>query len=67
MTKLHFRGGRIFNAVMEDLLAKGMKNARNVREVDDLTLFSSSLLIFFHSLTRTCNYRLLSRDVQLED
>ncbi|KAH1266691.1 Pectin acetylesterase 8 [Glycine max] len=29
VTKLHFRGARIFNAVMEDLLAKGMKNARN--------------------------------------
>nr|GMD99248.1 pectin acetylesterase 8-like [Ipomoea batatas] len=26
---LHFRGARIFQAVMEDLLAKGMKNARN--------------------------------------
>ncbi|WVZ10116.1 hypothetical protein V8G54_014646 [Vigna mungo] len=29
VTKLHFRGARIFAAVMEDLLAKGMKNARN--------------------------------------
>ncbi|KAJ1431183.1 Pectinacetylesterase/NOTUM [Sesbania bispinosa] len=29
VTKLHFRGARIFNAVIEDLLAKGMKNARN--------------------------------------
>ncbi|RDX84315.1 Pectin acetylesterase 8, partial [Mucuna pruriens] len=28
-TKLHFRGARIFAAVMEDLLAKGMKNAQN--------------------------------------
>ncbi|GAU45410.1 hypothetical protein TSUD_243210 [Trifolium subterraneum] len=28
-TKLHFRGARIFEAVMEDLLAKGMKNAQN--------------------------------------
>lgn len=29
-TKLHFRGARVFLAVMEDLLAKGMKNAENV-------------------------------------
>ncbi|RDY10237.1 Pectin acetylesterase 8 [Mucuna pruriens] len=28
-TNLHFRGGRIFVAVIEDLLAKGMKNAQN--------------------------------------
>ncbi|KAI5656627.1 hypothetical protein M9H77_25420 [Catharanthus roseus] len=28
-TKLHFRGARVFLAVMEDLLAKGMKNAEN--------------------------------------
>ncbi|CAI8588353.1 unnamed protein product [Vicia faba] len=29
VTKLHFRGARVFNAVMKDLLAKGMKNAQN--------------------------------------
>nr|GMC52167.1 pectin acetylesterase 8-like [Ipomoea batatas] len=29
-TNLHFRGGRVFVAVIEDLLAKGMKNAKNV-------------------------------------
>ncbi|XP_015891691.3 pectin acetylesterase 8-like [Ziziphus jujuba] len=28
-TNLHFRGARIWHAVMEDLLAKGMKNAEN--------------------------------------
>ncbi|KAK7360572.1 hypothetical protein VNO77_02578 [Canavalia gladiata] len=28
-TNLHFRGARIFAAVIEDLLAKGMKNAQN--------------------------------------
>lgn len=28
-TNLHYRGGRIFVAVIEDLLAKGMKNAKN--------------------------------------
>ncbi|KAL7175175.1 hypothetical protein ACSBR2_028890 [Camellia fascicularis] len=28
-TNLHFRGARIFAAVIEDLLAKGMKNAAN--------------------------------------
>ncbi|XP_052296405.1 pectin acetylesterase 8-like [Citrus sinensis] len=28
-TNLHFRGARVFEAVMEDLLAKGMKNAQN--------------------------------------
>ncbi|KAF5815671.1 putative pectinacetylesterase/NOTUM [Helianthus annuus] len=28
-TNLHFRGARIFRAVIEDLLAKGMKNATN--------------------------------------
>nr|AFK45147.1 unknown [Lotus japonicus] len=28
-TNLHFRGGRIFVAVVEDLLANGMKNAQN--------------------------------------
>ncbi|KAL6536325.1 Pectin acetylesterase 8 [Orobanche gracilis] len=28
-TKLYYRGARIFVAVMEDLLAKGMKNAQN--------------------------------------
>jgi len=56
---------------MEDLLAKGMKNARNVRNIGmkNFDSFSSSLLFFFffHSLTRTCNYRLLFLDVQLED
>ncbi|PKI45133.1 hypothetical protein CRG98_034517 [Punica granatum] len=29
VTKLHFRGARIWLAVIEDLLAKGMKNAEN--------------------------------------
>ncbi|KAK2996119.1 hypothetical protein RJ639_029438, partial [Escallonia herrerae] len=29
-TMLHFRGARIFRAVMEELLAKGMENASNV-------------------------------------
>uniref|UniRef100_M1BA61 Pectin acetylesterase n=1 Tax=Solanum tuberosum TaxID=4113 RepID=M1BA61_SOLTU len=29
ITNLHFRGARVFLAVMEDLLAKGMKNAEN--------------------------------------
>ncbi|KAL0312314.1 UNVERIFIED_CONTAM: Pectin acetylesterase 8 [Sesamum radiatum] len=29
VTKLHYRGARVFLAVMEDLLAKGMKNAEN--------------------------------------
>ncbi|XP_060207901.1 pectin acetylesterase 8-like isoform X4 [Lycium barbarum] len=29
ITNLHFRGARIFLAVMEDLLAKGLKNAEN--------------------------------------
>uniref|UniRef100_A0A0E0K429 Pectin acetylesterase n=1 Tax=Oryza punctata TaxID=4537 RepID=A0A0E0K429_ORYPU len=28
-TKLHYRGGRVWQAVMEDLLAKGMNNADN--------------------------------------
>ncbi|XP_010536228.1 PREDICTED: pectin acetylesterase 8-like isoform X2 [Tarenaya hassleriana] len=28
-TNLHFRGGRVWLAVMEDLLAKGMRNAEN--------------------------------------
>ncbi|KAL2333927.1 hypothetical protein Fmac_015140 [Flemingia macrophylla] len=28
-TNLHFRGARIFSAVMEELLAKGMRNAKN--------------------------------------
>ncbi|XP_078442536.1 pectin acetylesterase 8-like isoform X2 [Wolffia australiana] len=28
-TNLHYRGARIFNAVMEDLLSKGMRNATN--------------------------------------
>ncbi|KAK6129828.1 hypothetical protein DH2020_036414 [Rehmannia glutinosa] len=28
-TKLYYRGARIFVAIMEDLLAKGMKNAKN--------------------------------------
>ncbi|KAI5391071.1 hypothetical protein KIW84_076075 [Lathyrus oleraceus] len=28
-TNLHYRGGRIFVVVIEDLLAKGMKNAKN--------------------------------------
>ncbi|CAA0814924.1 Pectin acetylesterase 8 [Striga hermonthica] len=28
-TKLHYRGARIFDAVMEDLLARGMKSAEN--------------------------------------
>ncbi|MQL99214.1 hypothetical protein Taro_031934, partial [Colocasia esculenta] len=29
-TNLHYRGARIFLAVMDELLAKGMKNAENV-------------------------------------
>ncbi|KAG8390824.1 hypothetical protein BUALT_Bualt01G0123700 [Buddleja alternifolia] len=29
-TNLHRRGARVFNAIVEDLLAKGMKNASNV-------------------------------------
>ncbi|XP_020976866.1 uncharacterized protein LOC107639373 isoform X3 [Arachis ipaensis] len=29
-------GGRIFVAVIEDLLAKGMRNAQNVIDIDDL-------------------------------
>lgn len=29
-TKLHFRGARIFSAVMEELLARGMVHAKNV-------------------------------------
>ncbi|XP_068649869.1 pectin acetylesterase 8-like isoform X2 [Aristolochia californica] len=28
-TNLHYRGARVFVAIMEDLLAKGMKNAKN--------------------------------------
>ncbi|KAI4327921.1 hypothetical protein L6164_020330 [Bauhinia variegata] len=28
-TKLYYRGARVFNAIVEDLLAKGMKNAQN--------------------------------------
>jgi len=36
---LHFRGARIFSAVMEELLAKGMKNVKNVLDIDDLALF----------------------------
>ncbi|KAI4327920.1 hypothetical protein L6164_020329 [Bauhinia variegata] len=28
-TNLHYRGARVFNAMIEDLLAKGMKNAQN--------------------------------------
>jgi hypothetical protein len=30
VTQLHFRGARVFNAVIEDLLTKGLKNASNV-------------------------------------
>ncbi|KAK4486267.1 hypothetical protein RD792_008937, partial [Penstemon davidsonii] len=30
VTNLHYRGARIFDAVMEELLAKGMKDASNV-------------------------------------
>ena len=29
-TNLHYRGARVFLAVIEDLMAKGMKNAENV-------------------------------------
>ncbi|MCE3051002.1 hypothetical protein HAX54_048712 [Datura stramonium] len=29
VTNLHFRGARTFEAVMDDLLAKGLKNAKN--------------------------------------
>ncbi|MCD9637648.1 hypothetical protein HAX54_021051 [Datura stramonium] len=29
VTNLHFRGARIFEAIMDDLLAKGLKNAKN--------------------------------------
>jgi len=47
---LYFRGARIFSAVMEDLLAKGMNKAENVRDIDDLAL-SFFLLNGFFSLT----------------
>jgi len=39
---LHFRGARVFAAVVEDLLAKGMKNAQNVWDIDNYLLLSSS-------------------------
>ncbi|GMP91678.1 hypothetical protein CsSME_00042268 [Camellia sinensis var. sinensis] len=41
-TNLHFRGARIFAAVIEDLLAKGMKNAANVRVVHIYVAYSLS-------------------------
>ena len=46
-TNLHFRGARIFSAVMEELLAKGLEKAENVRDIDDLTLFFFLLIGFF--------------------
>ncbi|KAI8014382.1 Pectin acetylesterase 8 [Camellia lanceoleosa] len=50
-TNLHFRGARIFAAVIEDLLAKGMKSAANVCVVHiyvaySLSPSSSSLSLF---------------------
>ncbi|XP_010325633.1 pectin acetylesterase 8-like isoform X2 [Solanum lycopersicum] len=44
ITKLHFRGARVFLAVMEELLAKGMKNAENVPPFAFLSL--SQMLSF---------------------
>ncbi|EEC73846.1 hypothetical protein OsI_08601 [Oryza sativa Indica Group] len=32
-TKLHYRGARVWQAVMDDLLAKGMNSANNVRNI----------------------------------
>jgi hypothetical protein len=39
--KLHYKGAKIFNVVVKDLLAKGMKNASNVSDIDthDVALF----------------------------
>lgn len=30
VTRIYYRGARVFLAVIEDLLAKGMKNGKNV-------------------------------------
>lgn len=48
-TNLYFRGARIFVAVMEDLLSKGMENAEKVWDIDDFPLpfFFLSLMVFF--------------------
>jgi hypothetical protein len=41
--KLHYKGAKIFNVVVKDLLAKGMKNASNVSDIDthDVALFKT--------------------------
>ena len=31
--KLHYKGAKIFNVIVKDLLAKGMKNASNVSDI----------------------------------
>ncbi|CAL0308236.1 unnamed protein product [Lupinus luteus] len=45
--KLHFRGTRVFTAVIEDLFAPGMKNARNIGDID---LFLLCVFFSFHGL-----------------
>uniref|UniRef100_A0A2P2LP74 Pectin acetylesterase n=1 Tax=Rhizophora mucronata TaxID=61149 RepID=A0A2P2LP74_RHIMU len=42
-TKLHFRGARIWLAVVEDLMAKGMRHAENVRNT--LNILSTCSLL----------------------
>lgn len=69
-TNLHFRGGRVFRAIIDDLLAKGMINAKNVLQILlNSLLFSSSLscpLLWWLNGT-AYNYRLFSLVVRLED
>ena len=46
VTNLHFRGARVWLAVMEYLLTKGMRNAENVRFLyDDLSNYFLPFLI----------------------
>lgn len=41
-TNLHFRGARVFRAIIDNLLAKGMKNAKNVRSENFLLHYYTS-------------------------
>lgn len=44
VTKHYYRGARIFNAVVKDLLAKGMKDAKNVFHFELYCVAQSSIL-----------------------
>ncbi|RXH92566.1 hypothetical protein DVH24_033462 [Malus domestica] len=49
-TNLHFRGARVFRAIIDELLAKGMKNAQNVWPILQTVYFFHPILAADSSL-----------------